>query len=189
MQPVIAKALTDLGITVQSIATSGDSWDELDKIMADGSYDLLMWAQNVLPAGDPLQFLNKFFRSDGGMVKTTSRSLNSSTIDGLLDALSVEEQHAARVTASKAAMAAILAEVPVSNLVTPFWHIGLSKRMSDYDPWGADYYIIRPDFHEAIKKPTTPCVEKSVDSGAKQAGSDFVSFLVAALAVLAVVVA
>ena len=35
MQPVIAKALTDLGITVQSIATSGDSWDELDKIMAD----------------------------------------------------------------------------------------------------------------------------------------------------------
>ena len=189
MQPVIAKALTDLGITVQSIATSGDSWDELDKIMADGSYDLLMWAQNVLPAGDPLQFLNKFFRSDGGMVKTTSRSLNSSTIDGLLDALSVEEQHAARVTASKAAMAAILAEVPVSNLVTPFWHVGLSKRMSDYDPWGADYYIIRPDFHEAIKEPTTPCVEKSVDSGAKQAGSDFVSFLVAALAVLAVVVA
>jgi len=37
--------------------------------------------------------------------------------------------------------------MPVSNLVTPYWHVGLSDRMKcmGYEPWGADYYVIRSD--------------------------------------------
>merc|ERR1719199_224262 len=66
MQPVIAEQLTALGITVNSVTTSAESWDELDKIMADKDFDLLMWAQHTLPAGDPAWFLNAFFRTDGG---------------------------------------------------------------------------------------------------------------------------
>jgi len=37
----------------------------------------------------------------------------------------------------------------VSNLVTPYWHVGLSQRMSTYQPWGSDYYVIRPDLFVA----------------------------------------
>ena len=145
MQPVIKTQLEALGITVNSVTTSGSSWDQLDKIIADKDFDLLMWAQNTLPAGDPLWFLNTFFRSDGG---SNHAGLSSTSVDSLLDALSVAEKHSVRVAASKAAHDAILAEVPVSNLVTPSWHVGLSDRMSEYEPWGSDYFVIRADLHK-----------------------------------------
>eukprot|EP00441_Pelagodinium_beii_P017822 CAMPEP_0197681202 /NCGR_PEP_ID=MMETSP1338-20131121/94564_1 /TAXON_ID=43686 ORGANISM="Pelagodinium beii, Strain RCC1491" /NCGR_SAMPLE_ID=MMETSP1338 /ASSEMBLY_ACC=CAM_ASM_000754 /LENGTH=201 /DNA_ID=CAMNT_0043262507 /DNA_START=1 /DNA_END=603 /DNA_ORIENTATION=+ len=66
MQPVIAQTLTNLGIAVESITTPGDSWDQFDGILANKSYDLLMWAQHTMPAGDPSWFLNAFFHSSGG---------------------------------------------------------------------------------------------------------------------------
>ena len=39
----------------------------------------------------------------------------------------------------------IAAEAPVSFLVTPEWHVGLSPALAGYEPWGSDYYVIRPD--------------------------------------------
>jgi len=142
MQPLVEQALTALGITVTSITTSGASWDQLDQIMADNDFDLLMWAQNTLPAGDPQWFLNAFFRSDAG---NNLAGLNSSSIDGLLDALALAETGLPRRSAAAEAHTAILQEVPVSNLVTPEWHVGLSSRLSAYEPWGSDYYVVRPD--------------------------------------------
>jgi peptide/nickel transport system substrate-binding protein len=142
MQPVIADALTAVGITVESVVTSADSWDELDTIMADGDFDLLMWAQNTLPAGDPAWFLNAFFRSDGG---SNYAGLDSADVDSLLDELSLAEKHGARVAATAAVHIAILTEVPISNLVTPRWHISVSDRLIDYEPWGSDYYVIRAE--------------------------------------------
>jgi len=142
MLPLISQTLTDLGINVSTIVTSGESWDQLDQIMADKDYDLLLWAQNTLPAGDPQWFLNAFFRSDGG---NNHAGLNSSSVDLLLDDLSVVEEHANRVSASAAAHTAIRNEFPVSNLMTPEWHVGLSSRLSTYQPWGSDYYVIRAD--------------------------------------------
>mmetsp|Transcript_13633 Transcript_13633/g.34234 ORF Transcript_13633/g.34234 Transcript_13633/m.34234 type:complete len:545 (+) Transcript_13633:96-1730(+) len=147
MQPVIKTALTGLGIAVNAIVTDGSSWDALDQIMADKDFDLLMWAQNTLPAGDPQWFLNAFFRSDGG---NNHAGLNSSEVDRLLDELAHTESHTERVGAAAAAHQAVLAEVPVSNLMTPAWHVGLSSRLSDYVPWGSDYYVIRADL-----RPTT----------------------------------
>ena len=141
MQPVIAKALTALGITVTTTLT-GQAWSETAKIIKDRSFDLLMWAQHTLPAGDPLWFLNTFFRSDGG---SNHANFQSSQVDALLDKLSVAEEHKARVAATVAAQRAILAEVPVSNLLTPFWHVSVSDRVADYQPYGSDYYVIRPD--------------------------------------------
>merc|ERR1719387_797168 len=142
MQPVIKQQLEAVGITVTSITTDGSSWDQLDGIMANNGFDLLMWAQNTLPAGDPQWFLNAFFRSTGG---NNHAELNSADVDTKLDALATTATHAQRVSASAAAHAAILAEVPVSNLVTPEWHVGLSSKLSTYEPWGSDYYIVRGD--------------------------------------------
>merc|ERR1719271_1678566 len=73
--------------------------------------------------------------------------INSADVDAKLVALSNAEDHAARVTASAEVLAAIQTVMPVSNLVTPYWHVGLSDRMKcmGYEPWGADYYVIRPD--------------------------------------------
>jgi len=152
MQPVIAEALTALGITVTQTLT-GQDWSETQAIIDARSFDMLMWAQHTLPAGDPLWFLNTFFRSDGGK---NYPGLQSSAVDTLLDTLSLREQHTARVAATVAAQTAILDEVPVSNLVTPFWHVGLSDRMRDYQPWGSDYYVIRADLFVSPPLPEVP---------------------------------
>merc|ERR1712216_693168 len=65
------------------------------------------------------------------------------------------EEHEARVSATAEVQAAILAEFPVSNLVTPDWHVGVSERLSEYDPWGSDYYVIRSDLFVTETEPTT----------------------------------
>ena len=105
MQPTIQMRLQALGIVVNTHVTSGSSWDELDAIMAAKDFDLLLWAQHTLPAGDPQWFLNSFFRSDGG---NNHAGLNSSVIDGLLDDLGHTEQHSARVADTLAVHQAIL---------------------------------------------------------------------------------
>ena len=144
MQPIIEAALTGLGITVESVLTSMD-WSETQAIIDGRSFDLLLWAQNTLPAGDPLWFLNHFFRSDGG---NNLANLNSATVDALLDTLSSAD-HTTRASASADAQTAILAEVPVSNLITPYWHVSLSDRVAGYVPFGSDYHVLRADLRVA----------------------------------------
>ena len=141
MQPVIASALTALGITVTSTTT--DNWGDHDAIMAARSWDLLMWAQNTLPAGDPKWFLNHFFNSGGsdnsgycgtGCKGNNFANLVSTDVDTALDALAAAGPGTPREDASDAVQTALLAERPVSNLVTPFWHVSLSDRMANYEP-------------------------------------------------------
>ena len=135
------KALSDLGITVESVVT-GQEWKETSDIIDQEQFDLLLWAQHTLPAGDPLWFLSSFFRSDGS---NNHANFKSDSVDSLIDELSVAEDHSMRVASSTAVQKALMDEMPVSNLVTPFWHVGVSDRMKDYEPWGSDYYVIRSD--------------------------------------------
>ena len=167
MQPAIGDALEAVGITTREIMTRDgsydntgydDDWTEITNRLAAGDWDLLLWAQNTLPAGDPAWFLRAFFRSDGG---NNHAGLNSATVDGLLDTLADADVHAARVTATADAHAAILAEQAVSNLVTPEWHVSLSDCMVDYVPWGSDYYVIRPDLFVPA---ATPCTRPQLSS-------------------------
>lgn len=131
MQPVIAESLASLGFNVNTILTGMD-WSETSTIIEERSFDLLLWAQHTLPAGDPLWFLSAFFRSDGG---NNHANLVSDSVDTMLDSLSLAEDHQERVTLTASTQQEILSEVPVSNLVTPYWHVSLSDRVADYEPW------------------------------------------------------
>ena len=166
MQPVIAKALEDLGISTTTTLT-GDDWSETQAHIDDGSFDLLLWAQHTLPAGDPLWFLSAFFRSDGG---NNHAGFESNDVDRLLDELSVAEDHATRVKATETVHKAILDEAPVSNLVTPYWHVGLSQRMANYSPWGSDYYVIRPDLFISEVTTASDTQETGTAGGGAQGG-------------------
>ena len=53
-------------------------------------------------------------------------------------------------TAVHTAHDAILDEYPVTFLSGGVWHAGLNGRMSSYEPWGADYYIIKEDMPASI---------------------------------------
>ena len=142
MQPYIAKAMEDLGITVQTILT-GDNWDETQKIIDDRSFDMIMWAQHTLPAGDPAWFLNTFFHSDGG---NNHANYESAAVDTMLGYLGNTEDHTSRVSLAADVQARIHEDVPVSNLVTPMWHVSINEdNVKDYQPYGSDYYVIRAD--------------------------------------------
>jgi peptide/nickel transport system substrate-binding protein len=143
MLPVIAQSLTALGITVNQKVTNGASWDELDAIMASQDFDLLLWAQHTLPSGDPSYFVSNFFRTNAG---SNHAGLHSTDVDALIDTLSEAELGEKRMLATANAHNAILEQVPVSILMTPSWHIGLGSRLSNYQPWGSDYYVIHADF-------------------------------------------
>merc|ERR1719169_345743 len=128
--------------------------------MNDRTYDLLMWAQNTLPAGDPYHFLNGFFRSSGG---SNHAKINSTKIDSLLDTLASKDKHKERQAACDAVQKEVQTEVPMSNLVTPNWHVSVSSRMADYKPWGSDYYVIRSDL--SVTPPPTPTPPPSGSAG------------------------
>ena len=148
MQTPICESLSAVGIVCNAINTMDgdrdetDDWSEVTARLDEGDFDLLLWAQNTLPSGDSLSFLSGFFRTGAG---NNMAGLASTEVDSLLDALGVAEGHENRVAATTAVHEAIMAERPVSNLVTPAWHVGVSDRMIDYEPWGSDYYVIRSD--------------------------------------------
>jgi len=155
MQPEIAANLEALGITVNVICSGtspgvydDDDWAEtVSRLAAEPpDFDIIIWSQNVLPTGDPAHFLNGFFHSAGANIDKTG-DWSSAAVDAKLDALSVAEGESARVAATAEAHAAILAEQPVSHLVTPSWHYSLSDRMvtEGYTAYGADYYIIHAE--------------------------------------------
>jgi len=157
MQPLIKADLEGVGITVNDVVTDGSSWDGLDEILNNNDFDLLMYAQNVLPAGDPAPYLNGQFHSTGSsnwMTGKTISGLQSETVDKLLDDLALASDVSARYAAAAAAHEAILNEVPVSNLVTPEWHVGLSERLSAYEPYGSDYYIVHENLFVRTPAPT-----------------------------------
>lgn len=137
MQPVIRARLAALGLDVQTRVV-----DQVSAVANSGDFDLLLWAQHTLPAGDPAFFLNAFFRTGAG---NNSSGIASAEIDKLLDQLGRAESPTQRAAAAEAAQRAILEEVPVSYLLTPAWHIGLGPRLAGYEAWGSDYHVIRAD--------------------------------------------
>ncbi len=138
MQPVVRARLSSLGIGVQTRVV-----EQAGPVAAAGDFDLLLWAQHTLPAGDPGFFLNGFFRSGAG---NNYAGFSSPEVDRLLDRLGGTGTGIERVAAAAEVQREIFRSAPVSFLLTPAWHVGLGPRMVGYQPWGADYNIIRADF-------------------------------------------
>ena len=178
MQPSIKDDLEAVGINVTTLNV--DLWSApYDAILSDRSWDLLMWAQNTLPAGDPAWFLNNFFTTGAG---NNFATLASSTVDAKIVDLEGLSDHTARVAATAEAQTAIQGEFAVSNLVTPAWHVGLSARMADYEPYGSDYYIINSNL--GVTDSPWPRVDNTVSAAASASAS--ATLLAAAVVAVAV---
>ena len=97
MQPVMEGSLTALGIEVTTSFT-GNEWSETQAILDGRTFDLMLWAQYILPVGDLLWVLSAFFRSDRG---SNCAGFESAAVDSLLDELYLaEDQGNAASTAS-----------------------------------------------------------------------------------------
>jgi peptide/nickel transport system substrate-binding protein len=135
--PVLKALYGQIGVEVETRLTEAAS-----QLVASHDFDLLLWAQHTAPAGDPAFFLNMFLRTDAGNNHT---GYSSARFDALLDQLASVSDPARRVEMAREAQAILAEDAPVSFLLTPTWHVGLSERLKHYEPWGSDYYIIRPD--------------------------------------------
>ncbi len=137
-QPVVRAALADLGIAVTTQVTESPS-----DVAASGEFDLFLWAQHTAPAGDPGLFLSLFFETGSSRnYAGWSSDEYDATIAELRTAIDPED----RIALAQQAQELIAEGAPVSFLVTPEWHVGLSSDLAGYEPWGSDYYVIRPDF-------------------------------------------
>ena len=136
-QPVIRAALAEIGVAVTTQVTESPS-----DVAKGGEFDLLLWAQHTAPAGDPGLFLSLFFETDAAR---NYSGWSNAAYDVLIAELRAEGGPQARIDLARRAQEMIAAEAPVSFLVTPEWHVGLSPALAGYEPWGSDYYVIRPD--------------------------------------------
>lgn len=140
-QPVVRAALAEIGVAVTTQVTESPS-----EVAASGDFDLFLWAQHTAPAGDPGLFLSLFFETGAARNYT---GWSNPDYDALIARLRAEGDPAARVDLALRAQEMIAAAAPVSFLVTPEWHVGLSPALAGYEPWGSDYYVIRPDLTAA----------------------------------------
>lgn len=136
-QPVVRAALADIGIGVTTQVTESPS-----DVASSGDFDLFLWAQHTAPAGDPGLFLSLFFETDAARNYT---DWSNADYDALIAELRTAGDPQARIDLALQAQEIIAAEAPVAFLVTPEWHVGLSPALAGYEPWGSDYYVIRPD--------------------------------------------
>ena len=142
-QPVVRAALEDLGIGITTRVVETPS-----ETARGGDFDLFLWAQHTAPAGDPAFFLSLFLESSGD---NNYSGWSNAAFDAVIDALREEADPDERVFLAHEAQRLIAEEAPVAFLLTPEWHVGLSPRLADYEPWGSDYYVIRADLQ--VTKP------------------------------------
>lgn len=141
LQPVLRDQLMRLGIEVETRVV-----ENAQAAAREGNFDLLLWAQHTAPAGDPAFFLNVFLRS--GAANNHSR-FASPALDRVLDRFTTASSAADRAAIAAEAERIVLADAPVAYLLTPVWHVALSRRLAGYEPWGSDYYVLRPDLEVA----------------------------------------
>lgn len=136
-QPVVRAALAELGISVTTHVTESPG-----QVAGDGGFDLFLWAQHTAPAGDPGLFLSLFFETDAAR---NYSGWSNADYDTLIEQLKSEGDPEVRIALAREAQAMLAEHAPVSFLVTPEWHVGVSRRLAGYEPWGSDYYVLRPD--------------------------------------------
>jgi peptide/nickel transport system substrate-binding protein len=141
MLPVIKAALARVGIAVDTQVA-----ENVGAVAAAGDFDILLWAQHTAPAGDPAFFFNAMLRSDAEL---NYAHYASDAFDGIVAGFATAAAEADRTAIALAAQEQLFEDAPVTFLVSPEWHVGLSKRLAGYEPWGSDYYVIRADMGEA----------------------------------------
>lgn len=135
--PVAKAQLAAVGIDVQTAVV-----ENAGEVASAGDYDLFMWAQHTAPSGDPAFFLDSMLRSGASL---NYSGYASEEFDAILDRFGTEGAPEARGDIARAAHEVLFRDVPVSFLVAPVWHVGLSQRLANYEPWGSDYHVLRAD--------------------------------------------
>jgi peptide/nickel transport system substrate-binding protein len=135
--PVIRASLERVGFRVRIETTEAIS-PQLQAKRFDGA----LWAMHAAPGGDGAFVFEQYLRSTAA---TNFMSFADAQVDAGLDRLREIDAAPARATALKGIEQLVFAQAPIVYLMTPVWHVGLSKRAASYVPYPSDYYVLRAD--------------------------------------------
>lgn len=141
MMPVVKAALARVGIASDTRVV-----ENIGEYAAGGDFDIALWAQHTAPSGDPAYFFNSMLKSDGPL---NHARYASAEFDAIIAGFSTAGTLEQRAEIAFDAQAKLFEDAPVTFLISPDWHVGLSGRLADYEPWGSDYHVIRPEMGEA----------------------------------------
>lgn len=134
---IMVSQLKDLGIGAETRVV-----DDIRAELEEQDWDVALYAQHTAPTGEPSFFLNQFFRT-GEANNFTGYS--SEETDAALDALGKLPAGSERDDQARIVQELIAKDRPALFLVDPQWHIAVTQRLSDYQPYGGDYYVINPE--------------------------------------------
>lgn len=137
LAPVLRAQLEALGLRVKLETT-----EAITPQLQQRRFDLAFWAMHAAPGGDGAFVMEQYFRAGAAL---NFAGYASPTFDSILDSLRERQATDERTALLGALQRQLFADAPVSFLMTPVWHVGLSARAADYQLYPSDYHILRAD--------------------------------------------
>jgi peptide/nickel transport system substrate-binding protein len=137
LAPVLRANLERVGFRVR-IETS----EAISAQLQAKRFDAALWAMHAAPGGDGAFVFEQYLRA---AAPSNFMSFADPALDSALDRLREIDAAPGRAAALREIERLVFAQAPIVYLMTPVWHVGLSSRASDYEPYPSDYYVVRAD--------------------------------------------
>lgn len=137
LMQLTASALDAAGIKVTTSIV-----DNIDEVLGAGEFDIAFYAQHTAPTGEPAYALNMFFRTDGSK---NHNGYSNAEVDSLLDQMGEMEVGEERDGLAKQVQQIAGEEGAMIYLIDPEWHIAVSDKLAEYEPYCGDYYVVNPE--------------------------------------------
>ena len=136
MQLVVSE-LNDIGIDATTEMT-----DSIGNYVKTEEFDIAFWAQHTAPTGEPTYSLSQFFRTGAAY---NNNEYSNEKVDELLDQMGTLPAGEEKDNLAKQVQQIISEDLPVIYLVDPQWHIAVSDKLANYEPYNGDYYVVNAE--------------------------------------------
>lgn len=136
MQLVVSE-LNDIGIDATTEMT-----DSIGNYVKTEEFDIAFWAQHTAPTGEPTYSLSQFFRTGAAY---NNNAYSNEKVDELLDQMGTLPAGEEKDNLAKQVQQIISEDLPVIYLVDPQWHIAVSDKLANYEPYNGDYYVVNAE--------------------------------------------
>ena len=138
MVQIMASQLEDAGIEADAEVVSG-----IVQYCREEDFDIALYGEYTGSTGDPADRLNGFFR-EGGV--NNYNEYSNEEVTALLDELGTQDPGEERNQTAIEIQEIVAQDLPVIYLIDSQFHTALSEDLQNYQPYGADYYILNPQF-------------------------------------------
>ena len=129
-------------LTAAGIQATTEVVDDIGAALEKGDYDIAFYAQHTAPSGEPSAFLNMALAPGGSR---NYAGYESEDVNAKLAEMGTTEPGEARNQLSKDIQAIVAEDLPIIYLVDPQWHVALSDRVANYEPYCGDYYVVNAE--------------------------------------------